>query len=326
MLNLDTCKIIVWGMKDSYSTHTHIHEAFARAAKYMRPGSLWLDQNDKPSPEVFDNALVITEHNPARTLPIRENAFYVVHGLNDNERARNYFSGVKNRLSWNVYHDYSHVYGTQGNPVNDFVIGVPLTDCIWIGEEVPLYPNENHMDFRWATDLLPHEIEALKPDKILGRDSDVIWYVGTQWWVNQRELNLFVKAANEDKKEVRFVGAGQKGVISIEDNIKMMRESFFAPAISGSHHLTEGYVPCRIFKNISYGQYGVTNNKRAHQVLEHSCIFNPDPYKLYFEARDRLSSLDLVHLHNQMDLVAKKHTYVNRINSIVKAAKIIMAK
>jgi hypothetical protein len=319
-------KIIVWGMKPEnghYHTHSHIHEGFFRAAKFLYPNSLWLDQSDPVTPATFESALIITEHNPSKYLPIVDSAFYVIHGLNDNAAAREKFQNVPRRLSWNVYHDYSHVYGTQGNPVNDFKIGVPLTDVMWIGEEVPLYPNEKHMDFRWATDMLPHEIDALKPDRILGRDSNVIWYVGTQWWVNQRELNQFAKAVVEDGKEWRVVGAGQKGVLSVEENIKLVRESFMAPAISGSHHLTEGYVPCRIFKNISYGQPAVTNNFRARQVLGNAPIFNQDPYQLYFDARDRLQSLELKHLHFQMDLVRDKHTYVNRIKSIIRAIEIL---
>jgi hypothetical protein len=343
MINLDTCKIIVYGFKPEnghYHTHSHIHEGFFRAAKFMRPGSKWMDQSDTLTTEDLTNTLFITEHNPAKNIPISDECFYVVHGMNDNQRCREYFAGTKKRLSWNVYHDYSHVYGTQGNPVNDYKIGVPLTDCVWIGEEVPLYPNEYHMDFRWATDLLPHEIQALKPDRILGignhqSDPDTparnradasktIWYVGTQWWVNQRELNQFAKACAEDGADFKPTGAGQNGVITVEDNIRLMRESFFAPAISGSHHLTEGYVPCRIFKNISYGMYGVTNNLRAHQVLGNMCIYHPDPYKLYFEARDRLSTMKVETLHALMDMVAEKHTYVNRINSVIKAARMLL--
>lgn len=337
-------KFCIWGFKPEnghYHTHSHIHHGFYRTLKLTGKNVQWLDDGDDLNGLDFSNTLFITEHGAAkRSLPMRDDCFYVVHGLNDDPQSREQFQNTKNRLSWNVYHDYSHVYGTQGNPVNNHVIGVPLTDVMWIGEEVPLYPNEKHMDFRWATDLIPSEIEANKPSEILGigkyqnapdtkaKDrqgaSKDIWWVGTQWWVNQRELNQFKKACDEDGINFKAVGAGQNGVISIEENIRLVRESFFAPAISGSHHLTEGYVPCRIFKNISYGQFGVTNSLRVHQVLGNMTIYHPDPYKLYFEARDRLSTMDVKHLHNLMDFVAQKHTYLNRIESILKAARIIL--
>jgi len=337
--DLKTCKIIVWGMKDRYCTHSHIHEAIYRAAKHMRPNSEWLDVESNFTNVDWHNTLVITEHKPSllEKLPIRDDVFYVVHGMNDNAPSRERFQNVKLRLSWNVFHDYSHVYGTQGNPVSGTAMGVPVTDVMWLGEDTPLYPNENHMDFRWATDLLPHEIEANKPKQILGRDAKTIHYIGTQWWVNQVELNQFDKACKENHICFQPSGAGQVmaqqrhpiwgiRVASIEENMRLVRESFMAPALSGSHHLTEGYVPCRIFKNISYGQPYVTNNLRAHQVLEQKGIFNPDPYKLFYDARDILKEYPLDYLYAQMDLVARKHTYINRIEGIMKAAAIIQAK
>jgi hypothetical protein len=340
-LNLDTAKIVVWGMIDRYQTHSHIHEGLFRAAKHMRPDSVWIDNSFDQTNFDWDNTIVITEHNPARSerLRVHPGCFYVIHGLNDDEACRFRFKDVKNRLSWNVFHDYSHVYGTQGNPVNDRVIGVPLTDVMWLGEDTPLYPHEKHMDFRWATDLLPYEIDANKPTELLGRDSNVIWYVGSQWWVNQVELNHFMRAAKKDGKEFRLVGAGAEGVpeedrhklfgnhsrkvSSIDANVKRIRESFMAPAISGTHHLTEGYVPCRIFKNVSYGMPYATNNLRAHQVMGKGGVYNPDPYKLYWEAKDARKWWAADHQRHIMDHVRDKHTYVNRINGIIKAAKII---
>ncbi len=327
-MNFDpnTCKIIVWGMHNVYQTHSHIHEGFFRAAERMRSGSLWIDQDDQIAVD-WSNTLVISEHNPAQRpeLPIRDDCFYVIHGLNDDPGCRKHFQKVKNRLSWNVHHDCSHAF---------------TPDYILIEEDTPLYPNENHMEFRWATDLLPDEIERNKPAHILGSDSNIIWYVGTQWWVNQKELAQFKKAVEKDGKEFRPIGAGQirnelcynnrssswGNTITLENNIHLMRESFFAPAISGSHHLTEGYVPCRIFKNISYGQYGVTNNLRAYQIMDMKPIFNSDPYQLYFDAKEKLVDCPqrVKELHAQMDLVAQKHTYINRIKSILKAVQIIL--
>jgi hypothetical protein len=340
-INLDTCKIVVWGMKDRYQTHSHIHEGFFRAAQFMRPGSLWLDDLSDKTNLDWNNTLVITNHDVAmhEYLPAQGDGsvFYAIHGLNDDAKTREKFQNVSNRVSWNVFHDFSHVYGTQGNTVTGQSIGVPLTEQVWIGEDVPLYPHERHMDMRWATDLLPHEIQANKPTQLLGQGSNVIWYVGTQWWVNQVELNHWARACKEDGVEFKPTGAGQERtgnrhplwgirVATVEENVKLIRESRMAPALSGSHHLTEGYVPCRIFKNVSYGQPYITNNLRAHQVMEKRGIYNPDVYKLYWEAKEKLQAYvkyGMSEVHAQMDLVAEKHTYINRINSLIKAAKII---
>jgi len=43
---------------------------------------------------------------------------------------------------------------------------------------------------------------------------------------------------------------------SIEENMKLIQESIIAPALQDSHQINHEYIPCRIFKNISYGKMG----------------------------------------------------------------------
>jgi hypothetical protein len=329
-INLDSARFIIWGYRnrENYHTHSHIHEGFYRAAKYMRPGSLWLDQSSKIIPQAFDNSIIITEHDAARTLlPFSEDCFYVVHGMSDDAACRERISSwSKNHLSWNVYHDFSHVYGTQGNPACHGITTMqfPLTDKIWLGEDCPFYPKEQHMDFRWATDLLPHEIQRNKPWNSWNSASSVINWVGTFWHVNEKEIAAFRKACEENDIAFRHYGAGQEGVMSIEDNVRLVRESRFAPAIVGSHHITEGYAPCRIFKNISYGQMGITNSKRVNDIFGGKLIFHPDPYKLYYHAIEQLQTLAPERVWELMDEVGTKHTYLNRLQNILTAAKHIV--
>ena len=324
MLNLDNCKYVVWGFKNFYHTHAHIHEGFYRALKLTDKEVQWLDHGSDLSKVDFSDTLFITEHVAAKNgMPVRDDCFYVVHGMSDDAECRSVVN-VHNRLSWNVYHDFSHVYGTQGNPAAHGIttMQIPLTDKIWLAEDTPFYPREKHIDFRWATDLIPSEIEANKPGIIL-TDKRIIHWVGTQWHVNEKELTAFKKACAENGVEFSAIGAGQKGVVSIEDNIRLVRESYFAPAIVGSHHIVEGYAPCRIFKNISYGRMGITNSPRVNSIFGGKLIFNTDPYQLFYDAVDQLKSLDVSRIHELMDEVAKKHTYLNRIDAILKAARVI---
>lgn len=335
MFNINTCRFVVWGYKNTYHTHTHIHEAFYRTLLRMGKQVKWMDSADDIRRDDFSNTLFITNHDCVTNnywpwdkpciskLPKFDDCFYVIHGLNDNPEARGMFSNHGNKLSWNVYHDYS---STLGMPVRDYPrpkVGVPLTESILLDTDTPFYIKQKHMDFRWATDLMPDEIEANKPRRMLSLNEKNIYWVGTVWWVNQKELLEFRRACEEDGINFNHLGAGQNGIINIDENIKLVRRSWMAPAISGSHHLTEGYVPCRIFKNISYGQFGITNSKRVNDIFGGKLIFNPDPYKLYYEAKERLQHIDVKELHSLMDEVASKHTYVNRINSVMQAVRLI---
>lgn len=332
MFNLDTCQVVIWGFKNNYHTHSHIHEAFYRAFKHLGKQVLWFDQADELSGIEFSNTLFITDHEAAKidgywpwlkrkkyNLPLRDDCFYLIHGLNDDEVLKQQLINYNNKLSWNVFHDYSRTHGMSEYPRNK--VGTPLDGQIWLAEDTPFYPAAKHMDFRWATDLLPDEIEKNKPSVVFHQHSKVIYWVGTVWHVNHAELNSFQKACEENDILFSPVGAGQHGVVSIEENIRLVKESYMAPAISGTHHLTEGYAPCRIFKNISYGQYGITNNRRVQDIFGGKLIYHSDPYKLFYEAKDRLKDITVQQLHELMDEVANKHTYLNRIECIIKAIK-----
>lgn len=324
---------VVWGFKNFYHTHSHIHEAFYRTLKYMGENALWLDQGDDLSRIDFSDTFFISNHDIATHLPVRPDCFYLIHGGSDNEECKAKFGQLK-YASWNVFIDYQYAYDESFPPFGRRP--VHRNGVIWIDEDFAFYPNDKHMDFRWATDLTPPEIEANKIGaRLLNTDSRVINWVGTFWHVNEKEIAEFRRACNESGVDFRHYGAGQadgdghlgqQKVVSITKNISLVRESYFGPAIVGSHHLTEGYVPCRIFKNISYGQFGVTNSSRVNTIFKSKLIYNPDPYKLFFEAKEQLASMKIEGLYALMDEVARKHTYVNRINSIFKAIEILEDK
>lgn len=315
-----TCHIIILGYTfQRYHTHSHIHHALYIAFKHLGRDVQWLDT----VPEDISNTLFITNHDCASQIPRREDCFYVIHGLNDHAPVRELFEGYK-RLSWNVYHDFS---STLGMPEKDYPrppVGVPLTQSVFLDTDVPFYPLQRHMDFRWATDLLPDQIEANKPTEMLSLKQEVINYVGTLWFVNQNEIAELKRAAEDDGVKFNMVGAGQKGVLTIEENVQLVRNSYMAPAISGSHHLTEGYAPCRIFKNISYGQFGITNSKRVNDIFGGKLIYNANPYHLYYDAKEQLERMPIERLHELMDIVKEKHTYLNRINNIFEAINYLL--
>lgn len=338
MINLNDCKYVVWGYTypQNYRTHTHIHHGFYRALLLTRKKVLWLDHSSDLTGIDFSDTMFISEHAAAKLdMPIRDDSFYVIHGLNDDPELSAAMFHVKNRLSWNVFHDFSHGNSNRwdGKPlmtVYDYDRfldrGVPDVDCnferVFLGEDAPFYPKEKHMDFRWATDLVPSEIAATVPVKFPG--SPIINWIGTQWFVNEKELTSFKKACDENSINFSAIGAGQNGVVTIEENIKLVRESYFAPAISGSHHLREGYAPCRIFKNISYGTMGVTNSKRVNDLFDRKLIYNPDPYELFYQAKEELPKVTPEQIRSLMNHVSKNHTYLNRLDVIKTAAKFIM--
>lgn len=335
----DYRQYVVWGYRNFYHTHSHIHYGFYKALQYMFPNTdvLWIDERSDISKIDFSDTFFITNHDVAPQLPVRKDCFYLIHGGADYAYVRDKFWKLKRHMSWNVFIDanYTDYLPTNLAPA-DSKGRRPINrpEAIWVGEDAPYYPDWNHMDFRWATDLTPPEIQLMKAGaKPLNRESRVINYVGTYWRVNEVEINQFAQACRENQIQLIHVGAGQenekytwmghKCVVSPEENVRLVRESYFAPAIVGSHHLTEGYVPCRIFKNVSYGQFGVTNSEKVNKLFEGKLICNPNPRELFVEAQWRLQTMPIEKLHELMDFVAERHTYVNRLQAIFKAVNIL---
>jgi hypothetical protein len=307
--NLDTCKYIVWGLVNTYHTHKHIHEAFYRTLKLLGKQVLWLDAKSNLSGIDFSNTLFISYNDCVRdelgSIPLRKDCFYVIHN-NIYPNMLSSFDGL-NRLNWGVHlgiHNYDE----------EKIVFAPGTIY---------YPGSKTVNFSWATDLMPSEIMANKPSRVFRSDSKIVYFVTSSWNASGEEVKKFEKACNENGITFEWTGK-TRGPVTIEENIRLIKESYMAPALSCPEHCDHGYIPCRIFKNISYGQYGITNSKWVRDVFDGHVIFHSDPYQLFYEAREKLPQITLAELYAQMDFVAQNHTYVNRIEALSRAIRIIL--
>lgn len=85
--------------------------------------------------------------------------------------------------------------------------------------------------------------------------------------------------------------------------------------IRGPEHIRNGYVPCRVFKSISWGHLGTTNSEEVYKELEGHCIYQPDTSELFYDAMNK--RLDCDYIKESMLYIRDNHTYINRINSIL---------
>ena len=90
-----------------------------------------------------------------------------------------------------------------------------------------------------------------------------------------------------------------------------------APAIQGAWQCVNGYIPCRIFKNISYGQWGITNNRVVYDLFKGKVIYNSDTYQLFYDAKHYIDNAPISELYELMDFVKNNHTYINRIETLL---------
>lgn len=289
-------KVIIWGHKLHSHTHSYIHEGFYNAFVHMGYPTYWLDDADDVSGFDFSNALFLTEGQVDRTIPLRDDAVYLLHNCTDPKyRALN----KKNVIFFQVFTDSIFAVPTL----------VKLDTCMYY--DLPgrcLY-------MPWATDLLPDEIEALKGTLSQTPSTDQIYWIGTigaGTFGNIDQLTPFKRACEENG--ICFI---QKGNINRADHIAHIRSSYIAPAIVGAWQEEQGYIPCRLFKNISYGKMGVTNSRHAYELFEKKIVYNPDTYQLFYDAKERLATFTIEDTIALMDLVKTKHTFVQRIHMLL---------
>jgi len=317
-VNLNSCKFVIFGVRKNYTTHTHIHEAFYRILKYAGREVYWVDTASELDNVDLDNTFFISEGHHT-DIPILADAFYAIHNLEDNP-CEPVLKNVRNKFAnWGMF-DQSGTAGIK-NVRGPYMALDPFSRY---------YPESNKLFLHWATDLTPEEIQANKTKaKLLNETSNRINWVGYVWpkndlFTNYKQLTSFERACHEQNIEFIPYGIKGRGVVSIEENIRLVRESYFAPALLGTYQVDAHYVPCRIFKNISYGQFGVTNSPTVNEFFGGNLICNMDCYQLFYDAKEQLPTKMTTELYELMDFVAEHHTYVNRINVMLQAAKIIL--
>jgi hypothetical protein len=282
---------VIWGHKLHSHTHSYIHEGFARAFAFLGYDVHWVDDDDDVSGIDFSGALFLTEGQVDGRIPIRRDCKYVLHNC-DGER----YASVRDRCLTIQVCCVNQLRGRtldRVGPASYYADGV-------------LYQP-------WATDLLPSEIRFDWAD--LPREAASYWVgtIGGGRFGNVNELAGFQRACAE--RGVTFV---QRGGVSRDTHIELIQRSCLAPAITGTWQVGEGYVPCRIFKNISYGQLGLTNSASVNEVFEGRLVTNPDTYQLFADGEDALRApAARARVRELMQTVRDSHTYVQRIGTIL---------
>lgn len=292
-------KFIAFGCKSNSSsptsTHAPIHYAYQRAFEYLGWESYWLDNQDVDDFD-FSNSVILTIGGWDHRLPVRKDCKYILHNCDLNK----YQDVLDNSLILQVF--TTDVYERNVEKVDDFIY---YQNDKNFGAHVLYQP--------WATDLLPDEIK-LRDDLNFSNEKTVNW-VGSIWndngQGNTNEIEDLKKSLS--KRNINF----QQRSANFDENKDIINQSYISPAIQGKWQCDKGYIPCRIFKNISYGEFGITNSKYVNELFNGSIVFDTDIDSMVrksLEFRDRVS---LDELNSQINFVKEKHTYVNRIQNIL---------
>jgi hypothetical protein len=177
----------------------------------------------------------------------------------------------------------------------------------------------------WATDLFPRQIESNINNitDIQKKRTNNIYFVGSlvNIW------HQFKKIC--DANNIPFLDCGAKWIggpighqlsksnaLSIEMNKDLTQKSYIAPALQSKLQVDDEYIPCRIFKNISYGKMGITNNNKVYELFDKKIIYDSNILNLMNKSFLFEKNPDPKIITQLMKVVKNNHTYVQRIESL----------
>lgn len=294
-------KVIIWGHKNNGHTHGYIHSSYFKAFKSLGYETYWFDDNENVNGFNFDNCLFLTEDQAQHNIPLNNSSKYILHHTKLDKYIDNKleFINLANYLKWcddgiSAYHKENTV-----EKINDC--------CFWDEKTKTIYQP-------WATDLLPNEIDLNNAIKY-NKDETNIYYVGSVH-DNSGKINQFSNRANYLNKHLIICKTN-----SDKENFDIIRKSFISLDIRGDWHIECGYLPCRIFKNISYGRLTGTNSEHVKKILGEYVIYEKDSSLLLDKIIDAENTKTLDDIKSAMYFIKNNHTFVNRINNLIRVFK-----
>lgn len=295
-------RVVIWGYPINTHTHSFIHYSFEKGFRSIGYETHWM--TDEKNQDIdFSRTLFIASGEQEKKIPLRKDCYYVLHNVD----AKKYLD--------------------RGCKVFSIQVHTSLMPFISLdnSERINSYTLVHKGDFNtlftcWATDLLPQEIDLQKAEN-QKKKRECLW-VGTfgdstGQFQNGTELDPFFKLCEENGIFVKKINPWAKP-ISFDENRRMVNDSFLSPSIQGPWQVNQGYIPCRIFKNISYGHMGYTNSPAVNNIFSGELIFARDTKDLFYSSLEfKEDPTHIERLKYLMNEVKEKHTYINRINQIL---------
>jgi hypothetical protein len=294
-------KFVIWGYTLNSHTHSYIHYGFFKALKSLGYDVRWFD--DININEDFENCIFISEANCSKNIPIVKSSKYFIHNLYDGFQNQTLIDH-QNIYNLLVYHEE---YNFPDNLLS-------LDDYSWYDSETKT------IMIMWGTDLLPNEIDKIEPVFYDKSKSDVN-FIGT---IQGENSVTFAHICADHGKNFYnlggYTGSSQNDNIQFYDNVEsinVLRKSYLSFDIRESQHLRNGYIPCRIFKNISYGMWTGSNSPKIKKFFEGHLTIDENLSQLYDNLVSEYSSCSEDRIRNSMNYVRDNHTYLNRIQSLL---------
>lgn len=290
-------RLVVWGGLSNLDSFRHINRHYFEAARKLGIDSNWCDDKYYNMDNLTPGTTVFVADVYARELgAARPGVNYVIHNF-----------------------DSSHILCQTADPKQLLRLQVWTHDAF--GEEwdkCRQFSVEDGILFQpWGTNLLAEEF--LEP--VFNPFSREAVFVGAVW----SELTQYGELGNEQTIKTlieifKYHGVSLKLLthISDQENVNAVRAARLAPAIAGGWQTDHGYLPCRCFKNASYGAAMFTNVPAINNLFKDACVAADSAPGLV----DKMLSMkqrEYIDLVMSQQRIAARYTYRESIQAIDRA-------
>ena len=287
--------VVVWGLRGVRDTFRHVNRHFFETAEALGIPAVWTDDHPSEADVVRPGMLVLAVGIAAKHLPNVAGVSYCLHNF-DSQVAE------------------------QFDPHRSIVLQVYTDGCAEVADEkwgpATFFDTHTKVLYQpWGTNL---RADAFLPP-VVGKLPISVW-VGSVWDNAEHQGNR--KEIAEMKRDLRSNGIQFLRLPRASDraHIAAIRASRLAPAIAGAWQAEKGYLPCRVFKNISYGQLGVTNVGKFSEILGDSAIQGESIAEM-IDTAVSLSPQEREERTRAQQEAIRNFTYVDSLNMIARALR-----
>ena len=316
-------KIVIWGYPLHSHTHSYIHAAFYKAFTHMGYETYWFHDGDYPKDFDWNDCVFWTEGFADKNIPLNKTSTYFVHVCPNPRRYID--AGVKKFIDvrynhlWHKDHCYEYTLDkSKVEKVGPCCYYQKATDRrVQVLNDYHGYWIDDYDKFyvTWATNILPEEFDFT--DINFPRENKIYFSGNVSPSGRCENASKFAPFIDECKKNgVEWIQNDPfNNPLSEEEVISRTKKSILGVDIRGPEHIRNGYVPCRVFKSMSWGHLGTTNSPEVYKELEGHCILQEDTRQLFHDAMAKKD--DLKFIEEGMKYVQEYHTYINRVNTIM---------
>lgn len=285
-------KFVIWGLRNVNNTYRYIHNHFYTTLKKLNTKVVWVDDEKKHDSIIEKNDIVISVNIAGYNLPLKKDVYYCLHNFDEIGDIHSKLDPSKN-IRLQVYTNAAE-------------------NALEKWDEVTFFDKKTRTLYQpWGTNLLPWEFKS----PVFPSWSKSVFWIGSIWNNKLNQGNI-----NEIKTLKHILKRKGLNFLHLQDvpdwlNPILVRISRIAPAIAGQWQKDNNYLPCRMFKNISYGQLGVSNVKKFNDLFEGHSIKGNNIEEL-IENSLKLNQNKYKEMVLEQQEIVKKHTYLNKLINI----------